>query len=164
MSATIVVQFGQGADSSALVKVELDDLANIDADGNERTTFVPGDQPIWLVHHDATVQIGRIECSSGMVQDLGKVTRSRKQRLQWVETSSQSLEYVPSENPTFTWYGNDAVISRVENNLTPSVKIPAICDVTIPVMFRQFRLIPPSLSLSQDEEWPILIAVTMEAI
>ena len=63
MKATVVVQFGQGANSSALVVVELDGEVNRTADGEEQTQFFPGDRPVWLVHHDASVRIGSVACS-----------------------------------------------------------------------------------------------------
>lgn len=163
MSATIVVQFGQGADSNALVRVELDGVENVDADGNERTSFIPGDQPVFLVHHDDTLQICRIECSSGMVQPLGQVVRTREQRLQWSELAAQQLDYLPASDPTIEWYGNNAGLARVGRLLTPAGTVPAVCNCTIPIICHQFRLHPPSLSLADGDEWPVLIVITMEA-
>ena len=46
MKATVVVQFGQGADSNALVVVELDGEMNRTADDEEKTQFFPGDRPV----------------------------------------------------------------------------------------------------------------------
>jgi hypothetical protein len=164
MSATIVIQFGEGADASALVRVELDGVANVDAAGQEKTSFVPGDQPVFLVHHDATLAIGSVSCSSGMVQDLGVVSRTRTKRIEWIEGGSQDLDYIPAAPPDVTWYGTTAALSLLSHTLTRAGTAPAVCDLTSPVSFRQFRVIPPDVTLGEGEEWPILIVITMEAV
>ena len=56
VGATIVVEFGTGADSSAFVAVELDDHLNKDADGETKTQFNPGDQVWFWVQHDASLR------------------------------------------------------------------------------------------------------------
>lgn len=163
MSATIVVQFGDGADSSALVKVELDGVVNLDADGKEKTQFYPGDQPVFLVHHDATLRLDHIEVSSGMVQDLGLVARERTQQLSFAAIEGQELEYLPPLPPVITWYGNDGALQITGRSVLPTGVVPAVCTVTLQAAFRQFRLIPPALILTEGQEWPVLVVVHMEA-
>jgi len=163
MSATVVVQFGKGADSNALVKIELDGAVNLDASGTEKTTFEPGDQPVFLVHHEPSLVIAAVSCSSGSIQDLGMVERERSQRMQWQELQSQELEYLPSGRPTITWFGNDAGLSVVGRTLTPSGVVPAVCDIAMVIAAHQYRLIPPDIVLAEEEDYPILIVVTMEA-
>jgi len=163
MSATIVVQFGDGADSSALVKVELDGLTNVDADGKEKTQFYPGDHPVFLVHHDATLRLDHIEVSSGMVQDLGSVTRERTQQLSFAAIEGQELEYLPTGSVAVAWYGNDGTLQVTGRSVLPAGVVPAICTVTLQAAFRQFRLIPPALTLAEGQEWPVLVVVHMEA-
>ena len=163
MSTTIVVQFGSGADSSALVKVELDGVVNLDAESNEKTQFYPGDQPVFLVHHDATLRLDHIETSSGMVQDLGTVTRERQQQISCSNTDSQELEYLPASPPAITWYGNDGALQITGRSVLPTGTLPAIATLTLQATFRQFRLIPPPLTLAEGDEWPILVVIHMEA-
>lgn len=161
MEATIVVQFGQDASSQALVKIELDEQMNVDADGNEKTSFQPGDTPYFLVHHDSTLRVQKVECSSGMVQSFGTVGRARTQRAQWVNTDAVELEYEVSD-PSFEWFGNDAIPTVVGRSMTPTGAVPAICDISMMVSFEQFKLIPPELTLSEGDDWPVLVVVTME--
>jgi hypothetical protein len=163
MSATVVVQFGQGADSTALVKVELDGVVNLDAEGNEKTSFIPGDQPVFLVHHDSSLVIGSVACSSGLIQPLGAVSRDRTQRMEWPELTAQELEYNTNADLATEWFGNDAGVTLVGRTLTPAGAIPAVCDVSLSATFQQFRLIPPPITLAAEEDYPILIVVTMEA-
>jgi len=163
-TATIVVEFGDGADSDALVVVELDDESNLDDDGEEKTTFNPGDQPYFLVHHESTVRIGSVECSSGMVTGGSSVSRSRTQRMEWSDTDeSQELPHIPSGEVSWTWYGNQATVTRDGRSLPAIDGVPAVGDANYSMAAYQYQLIPPSLDLSEDEEYPILIVVTMEA-
>ena len=163
MKATVVVQFGQGANSSALVVVELDGEVNRTADGEEQTQFFPGDRPVWLVHHDATVRIGSVACSSGMIQPLGQVTRTRTQQMPFPAGEAMDLPYVPAGAVSVQWYGNDGALSRTGRSVRATGTVPAIGEVSVPVRFSQYRLIPPALSLSGEQTWPVLIVVTMEA-
>jgi hypothetical protein len=164
MSATIIVQFGKGADSSALVKVELDGAVNLDSSGKEKTQFYAGDQPVFLVHHDATVHLDHIECSSGMIQELGTVIRQRKQQMSFPAADSQELDYVPAGVVAVTWFGNDGVLQQTGRTMLPTGNLPAVCDLVVPVEFRQFRLLPPSLTLEKEgDEWPVLVVLHMEA-
>lgn len=163
MKATVVVQFGQGADSSALVVVELDGEVNRTADDEEKTQFIPGDRPVWLVHHDATLRIGNVACSSGMIQALGQVTRTRTQQTPFPARESVELPYLPAGAIAATWYGNNGGLRVSGRTATAEGTVPAIAELSIPVRFSQYRLIPPSLSLSGEQTWPVLIVVTMEA-
>ena len=163
MKATVVVQFGQGANSSALVLVELDGELNRTADDQEKTQFFPGDRPVWLVHHDATVRIGSVACSSGMIQPLGQVTRTRTQQMQFPAGEAMDLPYVPAGAVSVQWYGNNGGLVQTGRSVRATGSVPAIGEVSVPVRFSQYRLIPPALSLAGEETWPVLIVVEMEA-
>lgn len=164
VAATVVVQFGDGADSSALVVVELDEVMNVDLNGEEKTSFVPGDIPYLLVHHDATVRIGQVACSSGMVSPVAMVSRERSQQLQWPDAAdSQELPHLPAGVVSWKWYGNVPLITRDGRTLTASGAIPAIGEASYAIDCHQYRLIPPVLELAADESYPVLIVITMEA-
>lgn len=165
MKTTVVVQFGTAADSTAVVRIELDDVANLDAEGKPTTTFHHGDNPVFLVHYDhALLTVGTVECSSGMVQATGEVSREREQQISFIDIeTAQSLDYITSSIPGFNWYGNDAAPAITGRELKPEGVVPAICDAKLVASFDQFRLIPPPVVLAEDEEWPILIVITMEA-
>lgn len=165
VAATIVVEFGQGVDSGALVLVELDETMNLDSDGQAKTSFIPGDTPYFLVHHDPSVRIGRVACSAGMVTGGATVSRDRSQQLQWPNTEdSQELPHIPRGPVAWQWWGNVPAITRDGRTLKASgIWIPAIGQASYAITARQFRLIPPALALGEGETFPILIVITMEA-
>lgn len=166
VEATVVVQFGAGADSSALVVVELDGTMNLGADSKEKTSFVPGDRPYFLVHHDPSLLVGGVACSSGMVTGGNTVSRPRSQQLQFTAPEeAQSLSHIPAGPVAWTWYGNSPAVTQTGNGLVVPAdnQLPAIGEASYTIAAKQYQLIPPVLALAAGESWPVLIVITMEA-
>jgi len=165
VSATVVVEFGTGADSSALVVVELDGEVNKNSEGEEITTFEPGMPAYFLVHYDTSLlYIGSVESSSGGVTGGAVVSRSREQQLSFTQTDEgQDLPHIPSGSITYKWYGNTPSLTVNGRNLKANLA-PSICDATYNINAKQYCLIPPAMSLVDDEQYPVLIVVTMEAV
>jgi len=165
VAATVVVEFGHGVDSGALVLVELDEAMNLDLDGAEKTSFSPGDTPYFLVHHDYSVQISDIKSSSGMVSGGTIVSRDRSQQMQFTNIEdSQELPHIPAGALAWTWWGNDPVIDQDGRTLKATgAKIPAIGEVSYSIQAKQYKLTPPPMTLTDDETYPILIVISMAA-
>lgn len=165
IGATIVVEFGSGADSSAFVAVELDDTLNIDSEGEVKSQFVPGDQVWWWVQHDPSLRIDRIACTSGMVVPAGTVSRTRDQELTWTTAEEgQELSHIPSGNPTLRWYGNTGQgLSRDGRKLSLTGGLPCTADATIPIQVQLYRYVPPPMNLSGEQTWRSVIVIYMEA-
>jgi len=166
VEATIIVEFGVGVDSGALVVVELDEAMNLDQNGEEKTSFNPGDVPYFLVHHDASVRIGAVRSSSGMVSGGTVVSRERSQQMQWVKADDQQdLPHVPANTPVWQWWGNVPQINRDGRTVTASgTGIPAIGEATYIIEARQYQLTPPPMELADDDTYPVLIVIYMEAV
>ena len=168
VDSTIVVEFGAGVDSGALVVVELDDEVNLGEDGEVKTSFVPGDEPGFLVHYDTSaLRITRVACSSGMVVDLGHVIRTRVQQVEFTAAEQpQDLPHIPAGGVSWNWYGNSPAVNQDGRTLTAfgtDAEFPAIGEAEYPVSCRAFRLIPPSLALQDGQQYLILVTVYMEA-
>jgi hypothetical protein len=165
VAATVVVEFGTGADSSALVVVELDDEMNKNSKGEEITTFEPGMLAYFLVHYDTSLlYIGSVKSSSGGVTGGSLVSRSRKQQLSFTQVDEgQDLPHIPSGSVSYEWYGNAPSVTANGRNLKADF-VPAICDATYSIGAKQYCLIPPEMSLVGDEQYPVLIVITMEAV
>lgn len=165
IGATIVVEFGQGADSSAFVAVELDETLNLDSDGAEKTQFVPGDEVwFWLQFDETALRLDRVACTSGMVVAAGLASRTRTQELTWTGDDGQELSHIPSATPSLKWYGAvGSGLSRDSRKLTVTGNTPCTADATIPISVRLYRYVPPPMSLSGDETWRSVIVIYMEA-
>jgi len=154
--ATLVIQFGTDADSSAVALIELDDIAN---DG--KTSFSPGDTPYFLVHYDKSkLRIDHLTASSGGIQSTGTVTRERTQELSFATTEKQDLPYIP-ESVTFSSFGAGSFTSA-GRSVTPTGGVPCIGTAVMQVSFQQYVLNPPALALADGETYSILIVVYME--
>ena len=164
VAETFVTQFGKGADSSAFVVMELDETLNLDADGNEKTTWSPGDEIWFWIQHDASLVIDRVVATSGMVVDCGSARRSRSQALIFTSTDSVELSHIPAKNPTYTWYGNQGSgLSRNGRSVSVSGNTPCTCDVEIPIDVHLYRFVPPDLELGSEETYRVAIVAYLEA-
>ncbi len=166
VESTIVVEFGEGVDSSELVVVELDGEVNLDADGKEKTSFSPDDTPGFIVHYDETkLRIDRVECSDGSVSSGSLVTRSRVRQLSFTNTDdSQELAHIPDGEVVFEEHGNNPAIVVDARKVKAAGQVPAIGKATYDIRCRAYRLTPPDLELEGDQTYPILVVVYMEAI
>lgn len=164
VGATIVVEFGAGADTSAFVAVELDETLNLDADGNERSQFSPGDEAWFWVQHDSALRIGAIECTSGMVVDSGPARRQRSQECTWTGEDAVELAHIPAAMPVLTWYGHIGQGLVLDGrSLTVAGNAPCTCDAVIPIDVHLYRFVPPPLELAAEQNYRVVIVITMEA-
>ena len=164
VGATIVVEFGTGADSSAFVAVELDDRLNVDAEGEVKTQFNPGDQVWFWVQHDPSLRIDRVRATSGMVVSAGSASRTRDQQCTWTGEASVELSHIPAGSPTLTWYGNVGTgLSRDGRKLRVAGNTPCTADAVVPINVHLYRYVPPPMALGEGETWRSVIVVYLEA-
>lgn len=165
VESTIVVEFGEGVDNSELVVVELDGEVNLDADGNEKTSFSPDDSPGFIVHYDETkLRIDRVECSDGSVSSGSLVSRIRTRQLQFTNTDdSQQLSHIPDGEVELEEYGNNPAIVQDGRKIRAAGLVPSIGKATYDIRCRAYRLTPPDLDLEEGETYPVLVVVYMEA-
>lgn len=165
--ASLVVSFGDGADSSANVVIEPDAELNKDSEGNERTTFYANDVFNFRIHHDPTVRIAEVKATHGMVQKGGEALRSIiQQSLFSILSDSHELSCIPSGGLSAKWYGNVAVglkKSGARGVIISGGELPALCDVSYSAPFKLYRLHTPAVSLKEGESYPITIVAHMEA-
>lgn len=165
VGATIVVQFGQGADSSAFVVLELDETLNLDSSGEAKSEFAPGDEVWFWVQHDPGLRIGQVACTSGMAVDCGTVRRERRQELTFAAADSEeTISHLPATAPTLTWYGNDGSPLAIDGRtVRAGGQIPSTCDAVLAVDVHLYRYIPPPLQLADGDSYRSVVVVTMEA-
>lgn len=164
VGGTLVVEFGDGADSSAFVAMEFDETLNLDDDGNAKTSFEPEDDVWFWIQHAGTLQIDSIAATSGMVVDCGTVRRSRDQELTFTGTDSVELSHIPAGNPSYTWYGNEGSgLSRNGRTVLVSGNTPCTCDAVIPIDVHLYRFVPPALELADGQSYRVVIVAYMEA-
>ena len=157
VTASIVVSFGGGAGSSMLV-AELDDIKN-----NEKTSFLTTETCFFSIYkYPNSLQVSKPVPTSGMVTDSGFVTRSKTERLEFINTQSVALAYPPAGNVTLVrWYGNEGQDFTISGfTATISNDLPCICEVSYQTTGESWRLWPPAgIDLSATPEWPITVLI-----
>lgn len=168
VAASLVVTFGDGVDSNDLVVMEFDKIMNVDAAGEEKTQFSPGDEVYFLIHHASILRIGSVKATSGMVVAQGRVTRAREQQLLWTAVEEeQELSCIPSTGLTAVWYGNAATGLKKNGLRTATISggvLPALSLVSYSAGFSLYKIITPLVDLAEGESWPITIVAEMEAV
>jgi hypothetical protein len=163
--AIIVIEFGEGVDSTALAVIELDDAVNIGADGKPKSQFAPGEAAGFVVHYDpAALRIDRVASSSGMVVDRGEVVRDRSTMVQLV-SDPVTLPHIPAGGVSIAWMGNAPAIDQDGRRLSSAdtARLPAIGTASYRINCHAYRLEPPVMSLADGEQWQVLVVVYMEA-
>ena len=166
--AVLKIEFaGPGADSGLHMAAIADferNVETVDGKRQEKTSFHPGDQFHFLVQHDPRLVIQRVASSWGTVQALGQVSRPHSQEIELREADdTPELSYLPAGTVHLRWYGNSPLLDQVGRSLSyRSGPLPALAQATYSSNWSSYRLVPASLSLGQDEEWPVLIVAHLE--
>ena len=170
-TATCRVTFGQGpSEGEPFYVPELDDILNIDADGEVKTTFVETDT-IWFVLHLEPGYVPAIAYQTdGMVTYCGPVTRSRTMEgAVWTpEDLSVELPHYPAGEVVSEWQGNEITLAPVRGrtlaSLADDLSIMARADLTYTINCHLYRFDPPAgLVVPEEEDYIIDIMITLEA-
>ena len=159
---SIVVNFGDDADSDAVYKIGLDaQLNGNDADGNEKTSFYAGDNVHILVQLPTGYVIDRITYTSGEVINNGVVSRSdNEERKFFPDDSGESLSWWPSGNASGSkFYGRECSFTTTDDDVV-SLDPPVIADISY--SFNAFSLTiihPTGLVVEEDDSWPIGVVI-----
>jgi hypothetical protein len=163
VAESLVVSFGVGANSDALVVLELDDELNGDV-----TSFAPGDDIFFRLHHDETVQLGKMLSTDGQVASQGSGTRTIDGQLLFAEIDdSHDLPYLVSSGFEYQFLGREATGLKRSNNRTVTITggdLPSLAVVSYSASFSFFKLITPDVTLEDDESYPITVVAYMEAV
>lgn len=159
---TIVVSFGDdSALSEGYYSVELDAVGNED-----RSSFAPNEEVLFLIQHDSTMQISRIVSTNGSIQSRGDVSRTKEETILFAEEGeSQSLPCLGSLTTEFK-YNSCALESDSVNStdiISAAGNFPALCDIAVVGSFHQYALIPSIPDLLPDETYDVYIVIYFEA-
>lgn len=166
--ASLLIEFGSGADESALVKLEPDAVMNVDAAGEEKTQFSPGDEFFFLLHFDpAKLRLGRMSATGGMIVPQGAVTRERSKEMLWdMLDDEHELDYLPASGLTAAWYWREGVGLKRTGQRTVVItggELPVEGMISHQAGFTLYKLLTPVVELAENEQKKITITVTMEA-
>ena len=164
---TSIIAFG-GAVSAAsgLIVAEIDGAMHLDAEGKERSSFLPGEPVYFLLHYDETkIKIIRLRpTDDGDVQYIGRVTRTRVEQLTWQHPAHLiDLLYLPSDQLSEKWYGRGSNLYRTGQQVQADMA-PCLGDISYPVKFSQYLHRPAVVEIADGEEYPVDIIVEYQEI
>ena len=166
---SLKVSFGSSARAGhGLVKLELDAKMNVDSAGKEVSSFAPGDNIYFRLHHDDTVQLARMAATHGDIDAQGTGTRPIEEELLWVEEADEhELSYVPFGGVSGFWFGNEGTglkKSDTRRVIVTGGVFPALGLVSYVADFLLYRLVAPDVELGPDDTWPVRIVGYMEDV
>lgn len=169
IETSIIIDFGETvAGSGALAKMELDGAMNLDAAGQEKTSFAPGDTIHFLIHYESTLRLTRVAATSGQIAAQPDVTRQRSEELLFVDAdATNELSYNPAGPVAAQWYGNEAIgLKKTETRVMQisGGALPALCNATYTVNFTAYKLVTAPRDLAEGETYPIRIVAWLETI
>lgn len=166
--ASLVLEYGPGASADDHVVCEFDPTRNVDADGNEKASFIINEDTkiYFLVHLQAGLVIEWVRSTIGTVQELGEDRQLREERCSFSfdDEAVAELQYFPDDEPECFFYGNEPFLSPVRGReLTADGEngLPAIADVSYKVVFSSFCLhLPDDLEIREGKtDYPVEIRI-----
>lgn len=167
VEASVIVIF-DGDDADHGIVVELDDVhpANLDAEGEAKSSFLPPDSPVFLINHPDTIEITRVASTDGSVSLLRSSPTSRTRTTDGLFTSltsNVSMSYSNARLVETTWFGNEGIVHFDDISSTLEIDsgiIPCFGKFDFSVDFNyQYQLTPPSLALAEDETYTIYVVI-----
>jgi hypothetical protein len=175
VAATIVVHFGDDVDAGAFGVAVLDWELNVDADGNEITSFGPGDELHFLVQHDPALYIDRVAATAGQAVAEGETYREVEQMLSFAEPGEDGgveLTYLPAGSVARDWQQGVTGLNATEGigwalsgrRATVTGNTPCLCAASYRARFKLYRFICPPAVLAADETAQLEIHIYLEAV
>lgn len=164
IEATVVVEFGDDVDSNSLVVIELDDVYNKDAKGNIKSTFnITDDSAFISIHLQPGLTLSpTVKVTSGSINSVGIESRSKTARMEFKEVGeTQDFSYFPNTGFSYKWFGNNTQVSNKGRTITTVGNVPGLADVTTSIIAHIYELVPPRLTIDDEETYPILCVFTV---
>jgi hypothetical protein len=141
----------------------LGDIRTLPAEG-VKSQFVPGDQVFFLMHYDhSRLRITDIKATSGQVVVQGEVSRSTTDEVLFTAAGELlQLSHIPVGGVSASWFGRSAAISRDGRNVSANAA-PCLGNVSYVYQATSCRFVPPPMTLSDDDSYPVAIVVYVEA-
>lgn len=164
---TVTVVFNDGEDNDHIILAELDDVLNVDSDGEVISTFAPGDEPYIRFNASDNVTIDSVVATDGGVLSLGNVSRTIE--LEQLFASNDAAEpdelsfSVVVDTVDVSYIGRDGSFTTKDlgNGMLKYVgdiaSVPFLMAATIDYTAKSYQLIPPTLNLDEEETYNIYV-------
>lgn len=150
--ASLVLEFGAGVDSDALVVTEFDPVRNVDSSGETKTSFIVNEDTKinFLIHLQAGLQIEWVRPTHGTIQVLCNDRQLREERCSFSfaeDARYADLKYFPAVQPEIFFYGNTPTLLPIRGrrlSVDGENGLPGKADVSYKVDFHSFCFHAPT--------------------
>lgn len=163
LETTILVSFNGGSSSADhSILVELDDVLNVDSNGDVITSFGQEDTPHIRFAASTNVTLDAVVATAGGIIDLGTFPRSlnTEQLFASRDKDDKDTYTIPVVETSYSvsYVGNTGGYTVTTEpygvkTLTGSTELaPFLADIVANYRARIFRLIPPDMNLVNDDD------------
>lgn len=161
ITATLVVNFDDGRQGDAVLQLEID--SREDGFNAGKTTFGPGDQPVYLQFKTSNIIVQEKVVSAGLIQPLNLGAPDNEilveEFLVFPREQTQTLSKPVDSGFTFKWLGTDLGTLVLLDELT--VRAPtngvAVAKVTYTTKMEAFRIVNIPFPLNGESTFPVLV-------
>lgn len=149
-----------GNDLGAVLMVELD--SREDGLNGGRTSFLPGEQPGFLIFKGDDVTVSGVRPSAGNIADIEDGTIAETELLHFADTQEATLKRPALAGLTsYKWLGNDLGVPVVQDQIKVVVPLAGVgvLQVTYDSAFDARRLSGLGVTLNGESEFEVLVLV-----
>lgn len=157
VTATIVINFGQGIDIGGAIAELAADL------NNDKSTFAPGEPCFFRLFGPPDMVVDNIATSAGDVLFEGVETVQRSDVITFADRDNltANLSVPPSSALAVSWWGSQPVDFAIAGSqvVVSEDLLPIIGSAEYSAMPRLYQLQPPAMQLAAGDEYPIVIMI-----
>jgi hypothetical protein len=169
---TKVVSFGSQTEiDGGSTSLEIDSTRVEELYGEDKTQFYPGDLVPVLAYLDPEFKFVDCKVSSGSIVEKGTVTRTVTETIAVAtlysvdEGGAPTLQHIPASSVSVDWYGDGPSFTTEDTTFKATGgHIPAIGEASYSTRPLSFEITPPSMSLSEDEVYKLLVVIYVEEV
>lgn len=160
VTATLVVDFNVG-DSGGKLIAEID--ARPDGFNGGKTSFAPGEQPVYLIFKSAEVVIDSQTPSAGSIAALAPLTGlfAMEEILDFADATEATLQKPVYSGLTAKWLGNSlgTPVLVGDSKLVAPTKGVGVLKVNYNAQFLAYRLTNVPVKLNGETNYHVLIVI-----
>lgn len=167
VTTTLVVNFnGGGVGAQSVLTAEIDSRTNGFNGG--KTSFGPGDSPVFLVFKTSDVTLTSVVPSTGVIQNVGAGLFAVEQDLQFTDAQGVSLtKPIYGSFQSSKWLGaNLGALTLVGQTRAVAANMPGttpgIARVTYNAQYQAYRIANINYPLNGETEFPVVVLIKGE--
>ena len=161
VTATLVVNFDDGRQGDAVLQLEID--SRDEGFNAGKTTFGPGDQPVYLEFKTSNIIVQERVVSAGLIQPLNLVFPDNEilveEFLVFPREQTQTLNRPVDSGFTFKWLGTDlgALVLLDELTVRAPINGVGVAKVSYKTKIEAFRIVNIPFPLNGETTFPVLV-------